>query len=98
MKKALILSTLLAVASLNAQAATLKEGALYCINSKKIIAYYDYLEMGQDKFAQKLMDNADCFIKGRDEGVIVRSENKNHLELELFSCFKVWTKKENVVR
>lgn len=98
MKKALILSILMMVVSLNAKAVELKEGALYCVNAKKIHSYYDYKTKGLEKFAKKLIDSADCFIKGKNETVIVRLEQKEFVELELISGFKVWTKKENIIQ
>jgi hypothetical protein len=98
MKKALILSILTMVVSVNAKAAELKEGALYCVSAKKIHAYYDYKAKGLDDFAKKLMDSADCFVKGRNETAIVRLEQKEFVELELISGFKVWTKKDNIIQ
>lgn len=98
MRKTLILALIMGFSAFNVQAETLKEGALYCVSAKKINTYYDYMERKEDKFAKKLMDNADCFIKKRNEEVILRSENKNNVELELFSGFTVWTKKENIIR
>lgn len=98
MKKTLIFSTLMVLLSFNAKAAEIKQGALYCINAKKIIAYYDYKENGNDKYAKKLMDRADCFIKGRNEEGILRKQQKKYIELELLSGFKIWTKEENIIR
>jgi len=98
MKKTLFLSVCIALFSLNVNAAEIKEGALYCVSSKKAIKYYNYLEQGYDDYAKKLMQRSDCFIKGKNEEVIIKSEQKKFVELELLSGFTIWTKKENIIR
>lgn len=98
MKKTLILSILVVLVSVNVNAVEIKKDSLYCVDSKKIVAYYDYLERGKDKYAKKLMDKSDCFIKGKNEEAILRSEQKKYVELELLSGFSIWTKQENIIR
>lgn len=97
MKKLLII-VFIALFSLNSYASELKNGALYCVGSKKIINYYDYLEQGYDDYAQRLLDNSDCFIKNKQEKVYILLEQKKYTQVELPTGFKVWTKKENIIR
>lgn len=98
MKKTLILSILAALFVLPANAVEIKEGSLYCVNSKKIVEYYDLVERGKEDFAKRLVDKADCFVKRKTEDTVLKSENKKYVELELISGFTIWTKKENIVR
>jgi|TARA_Y100001960_G_scaffold59288_1_gene61627 hypothetical protein len=97
MKKLLLLAMFVFVSSV-ANAATLKEGALYCVSSKKITSYYKFIENNYNDYAQQLMDRSDCFIKGKNEEVYVKSEQKKFVELQLLSGFTIWTKKENITR
>jgi hypothetical protein len=96
MKKTLLVALLTVFSVLNANAAELKEGSLYCVSSKKIIAYYDFVERGREDFAQKLLDKSDCYFKKKPIEVYIKSEQKKYTEVELLSGFTVWTKNENI--
>lgn len=98
MKKTMIIALMLVFTSFQASAVELKEGSVYCVSSKKIIAYYGFLEKGRDNFAKKLMDRSDCYVKVKSEEAILQSEQKKYVELELISGFTIWTKKENIIR
>ncbi len=97
MKKTLLLLLVTVFSAINANAAQLKEGALYCVSSKKIIAYYDFIERGREDFAQKLLDKSDCYFKKKPVEVYVKTEQKKYTEVELLAGFTVWTKNENIV-
>lgn len=98
MKKLFILAMFLGL-SAQAHAATLKEGALYCIDSRKLNSYYQYEQANNNELMEKLLNDSECYIKKRDAEVFVEMsiKSKGFLKLRTEKGFSIWTKKENVV-
>lgn len=97
MKKLIILIIALLISVTNVQAVELKKGSLYCISLKKVTNYDRYKSEGFENFASELMRNSDCFVKNRNERVLLLSKSKNYASVKTQQGFTVWTRIENII-
>ena len=96
MKKILFFFALLTVLpSVSAQAGTLKEGAVICISQKYLEKYEVYAKHENASYLDRLLDRAQCVVKGDEESALLLSEVGDFLRLETEDGFKVWVNRDS---
>lgn len=96
MRTLLALSLFLLPASV-AHAGTIKENAVYCLDLKSLNSYNQYLARHEDVFRKRLLDRAECAIKGRDEFAGLLAQGDGYVVVQTLSGFKVYTNSVNFV-
>lgn len=93
MKK--LIFALMATTAVTAQAGTLTKNSVYCISQKTLVLFNKYSEQSALGLRKGLMDKADCSLKKKEEGVFLKSEVGDMVEVTLGDGFSVWINRED---